>query len=343
MRSFYYHIDYEEVDELPEGTAYFCAQYRQEFPEKLGRDYLVLDAQGKGHYVGTVISVRTRSPAWFGEGDDKFYIDGDDKPTIWGTGTEDYFLCAWGMNECSFPCFGCTFMDGKKGGLGTRYVLYRWHIFDPIRFTKSLRFELEHKGWMTADETSTGKVCGHVEREDDIASVAFWYQVGQPKRFTKIPPLEERTWPRLDRFIQGKDLLKDLKRSEGELRLQKGYGWTGEGQIFFKPKSSDAFLQVEFNVDTEEPFGFIIRLTRSYDYGTYRILLDGKTIVRSIDLWSKLTVVKDLQLDRIKPKPGRHVLRFECIGKNPFSSNYYLGLDSIRFRKRWKKKREPLR
>ena len=343
LRSFYYHIDYEKLDKLPENSAYFCAQYRQEFPEKEGKDYLVLDAEGRGHYVGTVISVRTRSPAWFGEGDDKFYIDGEDKPSIWGTGTEDYFLCAWGLNECCFPCFGCPFMDGRNGGLGTRYVLYRWHIFDPIHFTKSLKFVIEHKGWMTPDETTTGKVSGHVEREDDIASVAFWYQIGQPKRFAPIPPLKERVWPELDVFIESKTLLKTVKRSPGEIRLQKGFGWTGDGQIFFKPKTKDAFLQVEFTCDIKERFGLVLRLTRSYDYGIYRILIDGKIVVSGVDLYNKYTVVKDLQLDFVKLSLGKHILRFECIGKNPFSKDYYIGLDSIRFRKRWNKKRKPLR
>ena len=75
VRSFYYQIDYTEVDKLPENTAYFCAQYRQEFPEKTGDDYLVMEAEGRGHYIGTVMSVRSRSPYWFGEGDAKFYID----------------------------------------------------------------------------------------------------------------------------------------------------------------------------------------------------------------------------------------------------------------------------
>ena len=77
VRSFYYHIDYTEYDELPEDTAFFCAQYRQEFPESPGKDYLILDAEGRGHYVGTVMSVRSRSPFWFGEGDARIGPGGD--------------------------------------------------------------------------------------------------------------------------------------------------------------------------------------------------------------------------------------------------------------------------
>jgi hypothetical protein len=133
VRSFYYQIDYTEADKLPDDAAYFCAQYRQEFPEKTGEDYLILDAEGQGHYIGTVLSVRSRSPYWFGEGDAKFYIDGEEEPSIWGTGTEDYFLCAWGLNQCIMPYFGCTYksMDTEED-LGVKFTLYSWHMPDPV-------------------------------------------------------------------------------------------------------------------------------------------------------------------------------------------------------------------
>lgn len=175
IRSFYYQIDYTEYKSLPANAAYFCAQYKQEFPEKTGHDYLIADIQGKGKYVGTVMSIRSRSPYWFGEGDTKFYIDGEKEPSIWGTGTEDYFLSAWGLDEGLYPYSGCTYksMDSEED-LGVKFSLYRWHLKDPVSFTKSCRFEIEHKGWISADETQTGKVDGHVEREDDIATVAFW-------------------------------------------------------------------------------------------------------------------------------------------------------------------------
>lgn len=126
VRSFYYQIDYTKVDRLPRNAAYFCAQYRQEFPEKTGTDYLILDAEGEGHYIGTVMSVRSRSPYWFGEGDAKFYIDGEEEPSIWGTGTEDYFLSAWGFNQNMTPFFGCPYksMDSEED-LGVRFTMYR--------------------------------------------------------------------------------------------------------------------------------------------------------------------------------------------------------------------------
>lgn len=354
VRSFYYHIDYTELNDLPKDTAYFCAQYRQEFPETLGKDYLILEAEGQGHYVGTVMSARSRSPFWFGEGDVRIYIDGETRPTIQGTGTEDYFLCAWGLNECLFPYFGCTYMSSDPSDLGVRYTLYRWHIVDPIRFKKSIRFEIEHTGWMSADETETGEVDGHVEREDDLATIAFWYQIGQPKRFTTLPPLEERIFPNLDVIIEGKDMIKSARHSPGMLELQKGYDWTGEGQVFFRPSSENAYLELGFEVGKEEYRGLVLRFTKARDYGLYRIYLDGKKITElenypdwnpgeDLDFYAENLEVKDIYLGSYALSMGKHRLKFECTGKNPFSKGRFLGLDSVRLRERWDKKRKSLR
>jgi hypothetical protein len=353
IRSFYYHLDYTEEEKLPEKTAYFCSQYRQEFPEKMGGDYLILDAEGEGHYVGTVMSARSRSPFWFGEGDAKFYVDGEKTPTIQGTGTEDYFLCAWGLNECLFPYFGCTYMSSAFDDLGVQYTLYRWHIADPVRFTKSLRFEIEHKGWISADETDSGKVEGHVEREDDIATVAFWYQVGQPKRFTSLPPLAQRILPNLDLVIEGKTLRPTVRHTAGVLELQKGYDWTGDGQLFFMPASENPVLEVDFQVEKEEYRGLVLRFTHAEDYGIYRIFLDGKNIrelsepsatlpASDFDFYSPTLEVKDFYAGSFKLAPEKHTLRFECVGRNPLSKGKYLGLDSVRLRERWNKKRKLL-
>jgi hypothetical protein len=116
-----------------------------------------------------------------------------------------------------------------------------------------------------------------VEREDDVATVAFWYQVGQPKRFTTLPSLAARTLPELDRVIEGKDMIGGARHSAGTLELQKGFDWTGEGQIFFAPSSDRAFLEVDLRIAEPELSGVVLRMTHAPDYGRYRILLDGKT------------------------------------------------------------------
>jgi hypothetical protein len=361
VRSFYYQIDYTEVQKLPENAAYFCAQYRQEFPEKTGDDYLILDAEGRGHYIGTVLSVRSRSPYWFGEGDAKFFFDGEEEPSIWGTGTEDYFLCAWGLNECLLPYFGCTYksMDSEED-LGVRFTLYRWHLNDPIRFNRSVKFKIEHKGWMSADETESGKVDGHIEREDDIATVAFWYQLGQPKRFTVMPPCKERVLPNLDLIFEGKDLMEIVQHSSGDIKLQSGYDWTGSGQILFTPSSDKAWLEACFSIEKEESRGLVVRMTSSNNYGIYSIFIDDVPIPnvpmtidmnfntpskdsKMLDLYSKDIMVKDYYLGSTTLKKGKHTIRFELNGINKNSSGRSLGFDSFRLRERWNKKRVSLK
>jgi len=354
VRSFYYHIDYTEYDVPLKDVAYFCAQYRNEFPEKTGKDYLVLETKGQGHYVGTVMSVRSRSPEWFGEGDAKFYIDGEKKPAIQGTGTEDYFLMAWGMSETQFPYYGCNYMTSDDiGELGVRYSMYRWHVADPIYFNRSLRFEIEHKGWMSADETASGKVEGHVEREDDIATVAFWYQTSQPKHFTDLPPLAQRIVPNLDLILEVKDMMATAVSTSGKVELQKGYDWTGDGQLFFQPTDGHASLDLSFNIAKEEYRGLVLRFTHAPDYGIYKIFLDGKNLRLwmdsttgiangKFDFYSKDLKVRDLYLGSFRLPAGKHILRFESDGQNPLSAGNFLGFDSFRLRERWNKKRKLL-
>jgi len=372
-RGFYYVIDYTEYKRLPRNTAYFCAQYRQEYPEKLGSDYLIADIEGKGHYVGTVMSVRARSPYWFGEGDPKFYVDGEQEPSIWGTGTEDYFLCAWGFSHYLFNYFGCTYMSSTgEEDLGIKYTLYRWHMKDAVRFSKSLRFEIEHHGWMSPDETDSGVADGHVEREDDMATVAFWYQKGQPKRFAPLPPYKERVLPNLDIIVEGKDMIGSVRHSPGKVELQKGYDWTGDGQILFTPaKENNAWLKADFMVEQEEYRGLILKLSHADNYGIYRVYLDGKPIprvpmttdmdyadpdkiedIKIMNLFQKsstpgsqiaiVEVVKDYYLGSSTLKKGKHTIRFEQVGKDPYSKGNSLGLDSFRLRQRWNKKRPSL-
>ncbi len=353
VRSFYYHIDYTEEPDLERGSAYFCAQYNQAFPERLGTDFTIADIKGEGHYVGTVMSMRARSPMWFGEGDARFYIDGETKPSIQGTGTEDYFIMAWGMSLGMYPYFGCVRWSPEGEIPGTEYCMYRWHIADPVRFSKSLRFDIEHTGWMSADETESGKIEGHVEREDDIATVAFWYQKGQPRRFTALPPLAARRFPNLDVIIEGKTLLPTARKIRGAADLQKGYDWTGEGQVFFKPTGDKPALEVDFPVAKEEYRALVLRMTYADDYGSYRIFLDGKPVPLLedgtnppqspvLDFYTKDLDVRDLYLGSMKLASGTHTLRFESAGRYPLSKGSALGLDSVRLRQRWDRKRKLL-
>jgi len=178
----YAHVDWVQLPSLPKGALFFHAMYRQEHPTVMGERYLLADIAGRGHYVGTVLSIRARSESWFGEGDDFFFIDGDEEPTLMGTGTEDYFGDAFGLHEQQGAFWGASRVEVCNGGYSTAY---RWHIADPIVFQRSLRAEFEHTGFAGAEAI-------YGERVDDFSSVALWYQTEPHARWPSMPEGYER-------------------------------------------------------------------------------------------------------------------------------------------------------
>jgi len=336
----YYNIDWIET-KVARNTPYFCAQYNQAYPTRLGEDYVILDAEGKGHYVGTVLSVRSRSPEWFGEGDEKVYIDGEKKNSIQGTGTEDYFLAAWGLKRNSTPYFGTPLAE-DWGIIGQRTVAYRWHVNDPLVFNKSIRFTIEHCGWISVDENPKGVRDSWNEREDDFSSVAFWYQVGPTRKFANCPPAAERKVPSLDLVTAAREHFGEWSHGEGEARLQTDRMWREDGgQMLFRPKSAaDGWVEIPFEVKEREPRRLILNLTRSYDYGTYQAFVDGVKVGKPIDLYSAETGVKEFPVLDFWPDPGKHTVRLQLTGKSAQASGDYLGVVSLLLRERRPRVRE---
>jgi hypothetical protein len=330
----YYNIDWIKRDSLPEDTPYFYAQYRQEYPAEKGKDYVVLETQGKGHYVGTVLAVRTRSPSWFGEGDEKIYIDGESKPSIWGTGTEDYFLSAWGLKTTTTPFFGVPYFD-QWGIVGGHTSAYRWHISDPIVFNHGIKVAFEHFGWISPDENPDYKSTSWNEREDDFASVAFWYQTGEPTFSARAPDARERTLPSLDRVISfARDFTDASHHGTGAATTQPLDFYPGP-QLLYQPLTNQgAWLEIPFTVTNQQPFRLLLNLTKSYDFGRYQATLNGVRLGNVIDLFSAKVTNEEVHLLDFWPAPGNYVLRLECVGKNPQSAGYYCGLESVRLRER---------
>lgn len=341
----YYNVDWIKKDSLPADTPYFYAQYRQEYPAKSGQDYVVLDTKGKGHYVGTVLAVRTRSPSWFGEGDEKIYIDGESKPSIWGTGTEDYFLSAWGLKRTSTPYFGVPYFD-QWGIVGGHTSAYRWHIPDPIVFEKGIKVTFEHFGWISPDENPDGKSMSWNEREDDYASVAFWYQTGTPTFAARAPWGSARRLPSLERVTAyAADFRSAAHRGSGDA-IAQSLGIFEHPQALYMPKTSeDAWFEVPFEVSAKEPLRLVLNLAKSYDFGRYQATLiaparsgNGESVKidlgSPIDLYSAEVEDAEVHLLDFWPEPGRYAILLRCVGKNPLSQGYYLGWESVRLRER---------
>lgn len=183
LGALFYQIDYELHESLPPRAGRFHAQFRRQNPTAEKQDFAVLDGvEGPGKFVGCVIGVRALGPNWWGEGEMKFYIDGDTEfPTICGTGTEDYFCAAYGMYEYQTPYHGCTLMHSDDFFKHPLVSMYRWHGPDPVYFQKELRAEIQQIGWRQG---------GLFERSDDWCSTAYWYQL---KPNSQRPPLPDRS------------------------------------------------------------------------------------------------------------------------------------------------------
>ena len=188
----YYQIDYC-LTEVPEDAGYFHAQFRRTNPVPYKDVYTIVDGiKGKGHYVGTYMAWQVNNNRWWGEGEIKFFMDGDKQfPTICGTGTEDYFCGSYNFDrggkyiEFSTPYAGLHQVIRPDGTYraNQRFSMYRWHITDPIRFEKDLKVTIQDLGWR-ADRR-------YLAQRSDISSVAFWYQQEPHKIFPKLLSKDE--------------------------------------------------------------------------------------------------------------------------------------------------------
>jgi hypothetical protein len=203
----YYQIDYA-LNPVPDDAAYFHAQFRRVNPLNYGDVVVILDGiRGKGHYVGTYLAWQVNNNGWWGEGEIKFYLDGDADPrlsdgrvvggstgfpTICGTGTEDYFCGSYNFEnkatqqyqEFTGPYAGMPHVIRPNGvyEANTRFSLYRWHIPDPIRFTRDLKVTIQALGWRRDGR--------YLPLRDDIASVAYWYQGAPAAAFPPLPSVD---------------------------------------------------------------------------------------------------------------------------------------------------------
>ena len=189
----YYQVDYT-LTEVPADAAYFHAQFRRNNPTK-GSLYTMIDGiKGKGQYVGTYMAWGVNNNGWWGEGEIKFFMDGDDKfPTISGTGTEDYFCGSYNFEnrktkqyqEFSTAYAGLHQVIRPDGMYASqqRFGLYRWHVMDPIRFEKELKITIQDLGWRNGRP--------YLPQQSDISSVVFWYQNEPHASFPKLPAKNE--------------------------------------------------------------------------------------------------------------------------------------------------------
>ncbi len=367
----YYQIDWVQYDRPVEPTMYFHARYHQEYPPEYGKPYTVFIGKGKGHYVGTVLSSQNGIGHWFGEGDDYFYIDGEKIPSIVGTGTEDYFNEAWNMRVHSSLYTGCTIFEPRAPD--ARITAYRWHIVDPIRFTKSLKFELERRGFILDSQGEVITPSG--SRPDFWSSVSYWYQDTIAEPWCKFPPYKERVNPEIVLHLP---LVVDTIRYSPGVELQVNpYNRATYMKPWFRVKNDKigAWIEIPFQIKEKGEYSMSLFQHLREDNGIWKVYIDGKELPEAgesqIAGGYRVSLVNQLPPEKVNKaldffnvyrkdehedyiygqrrerkiglfnfEPGEHSLKLVCIGANPLSfqletgkPGYNLSADVLSLRK----------
>jgi len=317
--SLYFHVDYQKLDRpLEEDVAYFHSEWHRDVRTTGKSNYVVLDAEGEGHFVGLNMSMQSYDGGLtYLEGDEMVYVDGETQPSMYGTGTEDYFTSGWYFNKGEFaaPYHGLILKDDSLG----RIAAYRFQIQDAIPFKKSLRFTIEH---------------GHANTEAaDYSSTAYWYQKEPHKKFA--PPLPAGMRIPLRALVPNNAIeAENLKPVEAGVTSsvqdmsEFGADWSGAKQL---------------KVATDKPGNsFTLRipaLEHRYDVGVYFTkgpsngniaVMAGDQKIAELKGYSSITepggkiVIHDVKLQN-----GAIALRFEILNKDPLSTGYEVGLDAF--------------
>ena len=324
VESLYFNVEVRTHDALPEDALYFHAQYRQ-VRTRTGEPVTILEATGRGHYVGTLLSMQPERGSHLGylEGDEQIYIDGESSPSIIGTGTEDYFSSGWYYvtGEYSAPYHGVTIKDEENGRINT----YRWHIEEPIPFSERFRFDIEHGG--TNDAPGV-----------EYASVAFWYQTHPHAPFPPLPddllPLSQVSQP----TIEGEALLDEAEVTGGRLQIQEMASfddtWSGNAQLWWVEASPGDRLTLPLRAPEAETYELIGFFTRAQDYGIIRLHVNGHPVGPLMDgFHPQVRATGPLSFGSVDLRAGVNQLEVELVGKDVraggYSDGYLVGIDGF--------------
>ena len=333
---FYYNLDVERVDRLADDVLYFHAQFRRATTER-GRPVTLLEAEGRGHFVGTVLAMQpTRGRSlWYLEGNERVFVDGDTAPTVLGTGTEDYFSSGWYFDTgpYSAPYHGAPIKDTLSG----RISAYRWHIEDPIFFARRLSFTIEHGG--TNDAPGT-----------DYSSVAYWYQTHPHAPFPPLPadlmpvePWRPRTLPGV---IEAEALAGAARATAGRVQTQDmanfesdSSAWSGGAQLWWVLARPGARLTIPLRAPAAGSYEIVGYFTRAQDYGIVRASVNGTPLPAEVNGYApRVEATGPVSLGRARLRAGANALVLEITGKDPraagYSDGYLVGIDGFELRGR---------
>jgi len=322
-----------ENAQLPADFLYFHARWRYQNGLRTKKadgtlDWPALRVSGApGRFVGLLLDIFNPTPAWWGEGDEKIYVDGENFPSTFGTGTEDYFGYAWGDNHpYANPFHAQTRCDGP-GAKGNSSNI-RYQILDSVPFQKSLGFDIEVWHWEAV--------------KIQYATVAFFYAGAGAQIEPGIPELSSRkvySKPALKRELGALEA-EDLKvkaRTAGDLPNQDmlpfGDAWSGGRQLWWLVHQPGAKLDLELPVKTAGTYSLSAAFTRAGDYGIVKLAVDGEPLGKAIDLYAPAPAVihtGDVPLGMTTLSAGTHILSITLTGRNPRSADYLVGMDWIK-------------
>jgi hypothetical protein len=324
----------EEPRAWTDRSMHFHAKWRTEtLKTRPFRDWTYCDIKGKGVFVGDMLSLVNPVRAWWGEGDEKIYVDGETFPSWFGTGTEDYYGYAWSdPKPFSHAYHNQTRCDGP-GNRG-RTSVNRFHILDNIPFEKSFRFDMEFWHW-------TPKI------DVPYAATSYWYaRPGGTDDFhepdasvlQKLPsePPSAQAY-RIKGALEGENLKITKKSSDFDVGPQDmtafDGNWSGASHLWGRPSKAGECLDLELPVATEGRYHLIVHLTKARDYGVVQFHLNGKPLGNTIDCFHPDSVVATgpIDLGVVTLKPGTATLCVEAAGTNPKSDGlrYMWGLDCV--------------
>lgn len=317
-------IHHAAHDLLPTEMGYFHAKWRREYPNKVF-DWPFLECTGRGRFVGVALTVWNPVRGWWGEGDEKVYVDGEKFPSTFGTGSEDYFGYAWCCPELfTHPFHNQPLCEGP--GNGNYTSVNRWHIADDIPFQKSYRMTIENYG-----------------KDKDYACTTYWYAAQPQQDFFKAwapkaaLDLHKRWKPyRVKGALEGESLRRLQVHTTGLLKVQNlggyyGGKWSGTRHLWFIPKQPGEWYELAVPVKKAGTYRLTGYFTKARDYGIGQLYWNGRKVGQPLDAFNSPNVVATgaVDLGAVHANQGDNVLRVEVIGKNPKSIGYMFGLDCL--------------
>jgi len=294
-------------------------------PERRAIDWTMLKTKGRGRYCGVMLHVWNPRGGWWGEGDEKFFVDGEKFPSTIGTGSEDYFGYAWCNPTLFSNCYhNQTISMGNRGHVSVN----RWHITDNVPFQKSFEAAIE-KYYPNSKPTL-------------YAATSYWYQAAGQVDPYQPTPVTERTgyWGPIKIFkvkgaIEG-EKMKILAKTGGNAARQElsGFGldWSDEAHLWWIEGKPGDTLDLAVTVEKTATYRLKMQLTKAIDYGIVQLYLDGKKLGGPIDLFNNRVIptgVLDMGIHELSK--GQHTLRVEIVGANKKAvKKYMFGLDYLK-------------